>query len=189
MKGNIKNILFAISIFYSIVVIILMSITFNNLTSIIELEDSKENRERLEEYKQQLSTLEQNNCTNVIHKIIKHYEETSYDGEVSLKEMYDYDFDNSLLSYYIEVKSSCNLDGEQEKKYNLPTKFITSSIQRDELYEKYYFEYELKLSDYSNRLIIEPLISNVEYQINRAMELEIISDLIEISSREVSINE
>ena len=189
MKGKIKNILFVISIFYSLVIVILMVITSNNLTSTVELHDSKENTSKLKEHKEQLSTLKQNSCTEVINKIIRHYEETSYNGEVSLREMFEYDFDNSLLSYYIEVKDNCNLDNNQEKKYNLPTKFITSSIQRDELYEKYYFQYELKLSDYSNRLIIEPLISNVEYQINRTIQLEIISNLIEISSGEVNINE
>ena len=189
MKEKLKNILFIVSSFYSMVVVIFMLIVSSNLSDTIELQDLEENKSKLNEYKQQLANLEQNSCTEVINKIIEQYEKTSYDGEVSLREMFEYDFDNSLLSYYIGVKDNCNLDSNQQEKYNLPIKFITASIQRDELYEKYYFQYELKLSDYSNRLIIEPLISNVEYQINRGMQLEIISNLIEISSGEVSINE
>ena len=102
--------------------------------------------------------------------------------------MFEYDFDNSLLSYFLKIRENCNLDSNQEKKYNLPIKFITSSIQRDELYQRYYFQYELNINDIT-RLIIEPQLSGVEYQINRAMELEIISDLIKIAKEEVSINE
>lgn len=189
MKENIKKTLFVISIFYSFVIVILMVITTNNLVTTIELHDSEENEVKLKEYKEQLANLEQNSCTEVIDKIIKHYEETSYDGEVSLKEMYEYDFDNSLLSYYSKVKENCKLSEGDLKKYNLPNKFITSSIQRDESYQRYYFQYELKIDDYLTRLIVEPSISSLEYQINRTMELEIISTLIEISSREDVVNE
>ena len=189
MKETIKNVLFCISIFYSIIIITLMLITKNNLVSIVELHDSEENKNKLNNYKQQVSLLEQNSCTGVINKIIKHYEETSYDGEVSLRKMYEYDFDNSLLSYYTQAKESCKLNEEDEKKYNLPTKFITASIQRDEMYQRYYFQYELRINDYITRLIAEPLLSGVEYQISKNMELEILSILIEISSRDGVVNE
>ena len=188
MKGKIKNMLFVISTFYSLVIVIFMVIISVNLINTIELHDSKENKEKINLYKQQLATLEQNSCTEVINEIITHYEATSYNGEVSLREMFEYDFDNSLLSYFLKIRENCNLDSNQEKKYNLPIKFITSSIQRDELYQRYYFQYELNINDIT-RLIIEPQLSGVEYQINRAMELEIISDLIKIAKEEVSINE
>lgn len=188
MKEKIKNIVFVISTFYSLVIVIFMVIVSGNLTNTIELHDSEENKEKINLYKQQLATLEQNSCTDVINKIITHYEETSFDGEVSLREMFEYDFDNSLLSFYSKAKENCKLDNNEVEKHNLPIKFITSSIQRDELYQRYYFQYELYLNDIT-RLIIEPQLSGVEYQINRAMELEIISDLIEISKGEVGINE
>jgi len=189
MKEKVKNGLFIISIVYSVLIIILMLITTSNLVTTVELHDSKENKSKILEYKQQLLILEQNSCTETISKIIKHYEETSYDGKVSLRDMYEYDINNSLLSYYIKVKENCKLSEDAEDKYNLPTKFITSSIQRDESYQRYYFQYELKLSDYFTRLIVEPSITSIEYEINRTMELEIISALIEISSREDNINE
>lgn len=189
MKGKIKNILFIISIVYSVIIIVLIINTASNLVSTIELHDSDENRNKLHEYKQQVSLLEQNSCTEVINKIINHYEETSYDGEVNLREMYEYDFDNSLLSYYSQAKENCKFSEVDEKKYNLPTKFLTSSIQRDEIYQSYYFQYELRISDYITRLIVDPLLSGVEYQISKNMELEIIAALIEISSREAVINE
>ena len=183
MKQNIKNILFIISIVYSLVIVILMLITNNNLITSVELHDSKENKIKLEQYKERLGMLKQNDCTKVIGEIISHYEETSYDGVVNLKEMFDYDFDNSLLNYYQKVKEMCKISDEKQKEYDLPVKFITASIQRDELYLTYYFQYELHFKDYINRLIIEPQIHSVEYQINRAAELEIINILIEHSSK------
>jgi len=189
MKENFKKIIFGISIFYSFVIIILMIITINNMVTTIELHDTEENKVKLNEYKDKLSTLKQDSCTGVINEIINHYEETSYDGEVNLKEMYEYDFDNSLLSYYIKVKDNCNITDEIAKQYNLPNKFVTGSIQRDEIYLPYYFQYELGFDDYITRLIVEPQLYNTEYQINRVAELEIIFALIDISSKEATINE
>lgn len=189
MKENIKKVLFGISIFYSLVIIILMVVKISTLVDAIELIDSEENQTKLSEYKDKVTTLKQNSCTKVINEIIKHYEETSYNGKVNLREIYEYDFDNSLLSYYVKVKDNCKITAEDEKKYNIPFKFITSSIQRDELYTPYYFQYELGINDRITRLIIEPQIHSIEYQINRVAELEIISALIEISSKEVIINE
>ena len=189
MKENIKKKLLGISIFYSLAIIILMVITTCNLVDTIELIDSEENKTKLNEYKEELASLKQDDCTNIIGEIIKHYEETSYNGKVSLKEMYEYDFDNSLISYYIKVKDNCKISDEAAKEYNLPNKFITASIQRDELYLPYYFQYELGFNDYITRLIIEPQLQGVEYQINRSGQLEIISTLIEIYKKGVSINE
>ena len=189
MKKNLKNILFTISIFYSLVVVVLMCITINDLVTEVELHDLDENKEKLIEYKEKLSKLPQNSCVEIINDLINHYEETTYDGKVNLNEIYINQEDNSLLSYYQKVKESCNITEEKETKYNLPAKFITASIQWDELYKRYYFQYEIEIPDYMIRLIVDPEITNVEYQINRSMELEIIASLIEIASEEAVINE
>lgn len=189
MKEKIKNILFIISIFYSVVIIISMIFVTTNMVDSVDLSDTRENKSKLKEYKEQVSLLEENKCTKIINKIIKHYEETSYDGSVNIKEMFDYDFDNSLLSFYGDVKESCNISDEDAKKYNLPSKFVAASIQRDELYQRYYFQYELNFMDIYMRDIGQAVLSGIEYNINRTNILEIISDLIEISSREVIVNE
>lgn len=189
MKEKIKNVLFSISLFYSVVIVVFMCITLNNMKASIELNDSEENRNTIINYKEQLLTLEKNDCTKVIGKIIEHYEETSYTGNVNLREMYEYDNENSILSYYGEAKEKCAISKEDEEKYNFPIKFMTVSIQRDEIYQPYYFQYELSIEDRPMRLIAESAISNIEYKINRDMELEIISSLIELSNKEVVVNE
>ncbi len=189
MKEKIKSILFIISIFYSVTIIVLMIFVTNNMVTTVELSDSKENINKLKEYKLQVNSLEDDKCTKIINKIIKHYEETSYDGKVSIKEMYEYDFDNNLLNYYVDVKKDCNISEVEEKKYNLPSKFVAASIQRDEIYQRYYFQYELNFVDFYMRNIGQAFLSGVEYSINRSNILEIISNLIEISNKEVIINE
>ena len=50
-----------------------MFITNSNFVTSIELHDSKENKEKLKEYKEELTTLKQDSCTEIIGKIIKHY--------------------------------------------------------------------------------------------------------------------
>ena len=114
MKEKIKNVLFGISLFYSVVIVVLMCITLNNMKASIELNDSEENRNAIINYKEQLLTLEKNDCTKVIEKIIEHYEDTSYTGNVNLRDMYEYDNENSVLSYYGEAKEKCEISNEDE---------------------------------------------------------------------------
>lgn len=189
MKEKIKKSLFVISIFYSTVIILLMFSTLKGMITKVELHDTDENRNILINYKKELEKFDKNQCVETINKIIKHYEDTSYDGEVNLKEMYEYDLENGIISYYSEVKDNCKISEEELNKYNLPTKFITVSIQRDEIYQQYYFQYELNLKDKPARMLSETGLLGIEYKINRDTELEIISSLIEIISKEDFANE
>ena len=50
MKEKIKNVLFGISLFYSVVIVLLMCITLNNMKASIELNDSEENRNAIINY-------------------------------------------------------------------------------------------------------------------------------------------
>lgn len=186
MKEKIKNQVFAISIFYSVIVIFLMISSLTSATTSVELYDSEENKTKLNEYKKEIATLNQNECTSTINKIVRYYENTSYNGKVDLKDIYN--IEEGFLSYFGEMKDNCNLTDEQLKKYNLPNKFISSTIHQEEMFTKYYFQYELNFSDILNRTIIEPSLYNTEYEISKNTQLEIISILIDIS-KEVVVNE
>ena len=100
--------------------------------------------------------------------------------------MYDYDGKNGFLSYYIKVKETCNISETDEKEYDFPTKFISSIMYRESLYQKYYFQYELKFTDMYMRDIGEAAIHGTMYNASRNIVLDIISGLIEISSKEAS---
>lgn len=189
MKDQIKKILFTISIFYSLVILVLMIVKMNSFITTVELTDSEENKNKLNEYKEKLNLLDKNDCTNLIEKVIDHYEETSYEGKIKIKDMYDYDGKNSLLSYYIKIKDICKFKDERLEEYELPTKFIISSIQRDELYQRYMFQYELGFIDFYMRDIGQAALTSVEYNISKKIELEIIDSLINIYNKESALNE
>lgn len=186
MKEKIKNQVFAISIFYSVVILVLMISNITSAVTSIELYDSEENRNKLNEYKKEIATLNQNECTTTINKIVKYYENTSYNGKIELKDIYN--IEEGFLSYFGEMKDNCNITDEQLKKYNLSNKFISSTIHQEEIFTKYYFQYELNFSDNLNRTIIEPTLYNIEYEISKNTQLEIISILLDIS-KEVVVNE
>lgn len=190
MKENIKISLFGISIFYSLIVIILMIFSLMNSVDKIDFGDEYDDNGRLDEYKKEILLLENNSCTNTISEIIKYYEDTSYIGEVRIKDIYDYSLEKGIISFYIDVRDNCNINDEIVEEYDLSRKFLTATIQSDELFQRYYFQYEIGIKNISIRDIFEPTLSNIEYNIKKGMELEIIDDLINIvNQHEVNINE
>ena len=166
-----------------------MIFTCITMTDSVELYDNNENKGRLNNYKEIVSNMEENKCTLVIKDIIKYYEDTSYNGSVNLKEMYDYDGNNGLLSYSIKAKDACNVSYADEEEYDLSTKFLSSIMYREVLYQRYRFQYELKFTDIYTRDIAEAYIFGTEYNTSRKTILDIISSLIEISNKEVTNNE
>ena len=189
MKEKIKNMLLPISIFYVVVIVTLMIFRINNFVTTVELSDNEENKTKLNEYKKEVAKLDKNDCTNLIEDIIKHYEDTSYNGEVKIKDMHDYDTNNGLLDFYLKIKETCKFSDEVLNEYNLPLKFVTASIQRDETYQRFYFQYELGFTDIYMRDIASATLTSVEYNINRGNELEIIDNLIKIYSKGDITNE
>lgn len=186
MKEKIKNSLFCISIFYSIMILVLIIFNINSMVTAIDLSDSEKNKSKLQEYKNMIANFEPNSCTNVINEIIDYYESTSYDGEVKLRYIYNQD---SLLKFFTKVKDNCNLTDDDIEDYHLPTKFLASSIFIEELFQPYYFQYELTVKNSVIRNFIEPAINNTEYALSKSLQLELISDLIEIVNMEEHKNE
>lgn len=186
MKEKIKNTLFSVSIFYSVLIIGLMIFTVSTMNDSVEMHDSDDNKVKLKEYKEIISNLEDNECKDVINDIVKYYEDTSYNGSVNLKKMYDYDGKSGLLSYSVKAKDACNVSSDDEEKYSFSTKFLSSIMYRERLYQKYYFQYELKFTDMYMRDISEAQIHVTMYNASRKTILEIISGLIEISNKEVA---
>lgn len=179
MKEKLKYILVAISICYSVTILFLMFISFNNSTNILKLSDSKKNLEQLEVLKNDLSTIKNKSCVNSINGLIEYYEKTSYTGEVNLKERFN-SYDSSL-NYIESIKKNCNINNEQIKNNNLDIDLLAAATQLDEELLKYYFQYEMKLPDEFNRKVIEPEMTNMRYRINRKLLLESISKFIVLS--------
>lgn len=187
MIGKLKRYIFIISITYSVLIIFFMIFNICNSVSHIELYDSEDNIQKLNILKKEINNLENNDCKLIINELVNYYEKTSYNGLIKLKDIYDVEQDKGLLSYYVKSVEKCSINESNIKKYNLPFKFLTASIQQNELLQNYYFQYELNFKDIITRYIVEPDIHNVEYKISKTLQLEIITNLIEISRG--SINE
>lgn len=180
MKERIKSYLFYFSIFYSVLIIFGMIVNFAVSVHSIELKDSEENISKVENYKRELKTIPRNECTDIIDKMITYYEETSYNGNVNLKDMYNYHLKNNFLSFYNDAKNGCKLSDETIDYHNLRMEFLSSEIPTDEIFQKYFFQYEIGLEDVLTRQMIEPLMHNIEYQISKSSQVEIIGHLIQI---------
>ena len=185
MKEKIKKIIFNISIFYVVIVLVLMLISYFNATTSIELVNNEENIKELNKLKKELTSLENNSCTKEISKMIEYSENTSYNGKVNLKKVYE-NLDSKID--YEKLFKVC--DVTKEEKDNLSNLFITNMVLEEELYShKYMFQYELGIKDFYSRMINESDIKSTEYNIVKKNEINIISNLIEIASKGDDINE
>lgn len=190
MKEKIKNILFGSFISYFIVIIVLMLFNYFTSVSSISLSDSEDNLKEIKEYKEEVNKLDNNDCVSVINEMIGFYEETSYDGLVNLKEMFETAVDGkSYLSFYTDIRDNCNLMSEEMNEMGYQTRIVSVAVNVDQLIQNYYFQYELSLKDIVSRQLMEFNLDNLEYQIRKKNELELIDSLIKLEKERNDIDE
>jgi hypothetical protein len=190
MKEKIKNILFGSFISYVIVIVALMLFSYFTSVSSISLSDSEENLEKIKQYKEEVNKLDNNNCVTVIDEMIEYYEDTSYDGLVNLKEMFEIAVDGkSYLSFYADIRDNCDLTNDVMNEMGYPTKIVPVAVNIDQLIQNYYYQYELSLKDMVSRQIMGFDLNNLEYQIRKKNELELIDSLIKLEKERNDIDE
>ena len=194
MKEKIKLMLLGAFIFYVIGIIGLIIYNGSKYNDTFYINNNPEFTKKITLYKQKLSKMENNSCKNSISKLISYYEKTNYSGNVKYSTINKLIFNNSknytlLSSNYESIKKACKLNDETIEKYNFDYLFLSGSIQFDEIIKDNNFAYELSFKDSSFRAIAEPNITNYEYTINRNATLTIISNLIEISTKDGVNNE
>lgn len=191
MKDKIKTMLFGAFIFYVVLIVGLIIYNGSSYEDSFEIpSDDSSRTQKLNLYKEKLSTMDNNACNVFIKKLIDYYEKTDIKGKIKYSDYYKQTVNNDgddyiLVNYYEDAKKSCNLTDKEIDEYNFNYLFLTGSIQIDEIMEKYYYNYEINLRDNFSRLIAEPLLYRYEYDINRDSTLIIIKDLIEISEKGV----
>lgn len=194
MKEKIKLMLLGAFILYAIGTIGLIINNGSNYNDTFYINNNPEFTKKITLYKQKLSKMENNSCNNSISKLITYYEKTNYSGNVKYSTINKLIFNNSknytlLSSNYESIKKACKLNDERIEKYNFDYLFLSGSIQFDEIIKDNNFAYELSFKDSSFRAIAEPNVANYEYEINRNATLTIISNLIEISTKDGVNNE
>jgi len=182
MKEKLKNSLIMFSIFYITIITILMFITYVNAEDTIHFEVVDNFNETLNNYKEEASSITNIDCQKYVNNLIDYVEKTNYSGDVNIKDMFNNVYSEEiLLSYYLKGKEAClQFTDENAKEYELPSMFITASIQNDEILQKYTTQYELIIKDNLVRLITEPQLVNTENNIKQNTELNIIKNIIEM---------
>ena len=181
MKNKIKNIILIMGTFYMIAIIVLMLITYCNMTSSIELSSSDEYKNELNQYKEKVSAMNNSKCKSYMSTLINKVEKEISVEEINLKDYYkSINSEDSLLSYYPKASESCeSITNEKMHDMNMPIKFLTPGILGDEIFRNYIYQYELGLQDKKTREINAANLIPVENNIRISQELQIISDLLQ----------
>lgn len=177
MRDKIKSLIFIISMAYSIVIIVLMLYSYSTSINTIEFNDNEDNIKLLNNYKEKLANIEASTCKNSINELINHYEKTSFNGNVNLKEKYLGEVEIGIIKYAPSIIKECNLSDTDRSTMAL--KMLTSSIQFDEVIETLKFQYEIRIPDLNNRSMMETSLNPIRYNINRKNQLDIIEMLID----------
>lgn len=174
MKEKIKQIILYFGIFYIVTITIMLIINILTSTKYIELSDQDENLAKLNELKQELPKLEQNECTNSINNLIIIYETTSYNGRINLQ---NYTNQDNFLEKFYETKEICQLTDE-EFNQNYISPLVNLMITNENFLLDYRYQYKLHIPD-----IIwgdtRSILTYHEYFIIKLEELTIINNLIE----------
>ena len=190
MKKKIKTILYIFSIFYMSMIIVLMMMAYCDMrVDDIELTVNDEYVQKINSYKNKVSSLDNSTCKDYLNDLIKFIEKDVNRDKVSIKEYYkQITGEDSLLSYYSKGWETCDkLTSEIMQKENMPAMFLTASIQGDEIIEKYIYQYEMGFKDYELRNLREVSLEPVRNNIKINNELKIIERLIDIISGEKEV--
>lgn len=191
MREKIKLMLFGAFIFYVVLVVGLIIYTGSNHEDSFEIFESDSDlirAQKLNSYKEKLATMENNTCTTFIKELIDYYEKTDFKGKVTYQDYYNQiaranDENDSFINFYKKAEKSCNLSEKQKEEYNFDYLILASFIQKDEIMQNYYYDYELNLEDKYFRELSAVYFIKYQNYINRESILIMISNLIEISEK------
>lgn len=181
LKEKIKEHLLVISIIYGIIIILLMLFTYLKMDTNISLNNTDISKE-INKYKKQINLIENNKCKTELLNYTNYINENNFKNKTNIRSYYRKTFlsGESILTYYSKIKNSCKITNEKAKEYNLSTMFITATIQTDEIIQTYMYQHEIRLDDFYFRDIAEPSIIQVENQIKKENELNIIKNILKI---------
>ena len=181
MKNKIKEFLLIISVFYGIVIVILMAITYFQMNDSIELETPQSFYTNMERYKKAADNIENENCKQEVNHLISGIEQFDLNGKTTAKDYFNRLFSSDRTTYrYEELLKACSISTEEAETKGLTHALLTSMIQRDEILRSYLFQYELSLKDFYARSVIEPNYQNVENTIKSQMEADAVRIVLEI---------
>lgn len=181
MSKKIKDAILYIGLFYMIVVVILTIINYCSMTTTIEL-SGNDYKQQIELFKEKVASIENKTCKNYFTDLIEKVNRDISIDKINLQEYYNIiTSENSILNYYSKAIEQCEeITQEKMNSSNMPLKFITASIQNDEILDGFIYQYELGFKDLKIRKVREKSLLGVENNIRIQNELQIIEELINI---------
>ena len=183
-----KDLLLSIFIFGSIVVIIFIVLSFFNVKRTINITNNKSNEIRYNNLKQRVSLLSSGECKDFLKEYIDNTDKGYFEGEVKLKDIYNYFWKYPTMKYYELAKEKCNITQNELDEYGIPGKYLTLMTLPDSLFDKYMFTYELNLKS-ELRNLVEPSIDSLLYSSIRFQQIEILNDYVTLAELKEETNE
>ena len=180
-----KDLLLSVSILSSIFIVIFVIISILNVKTTVELYLNDNTEEKLNNIKENINTLEEGECKELLLSYTSFLDRGRFDGEVKVLDLYDYLSSFDVFDYYNGAKEKCGITDEELKSHSIPNRFINIMIIPDTILDKHTFSYELRLVD-ELRNSVEPNIDLMAYQSYRANHSDILSNYLEIINKEVT---
>ena len=196
MKEKIKNIIFNGAITYTIIIIMLMIINICDSGKELDFGNIDFNFEKLNQYKQEVSMIENIECRNVINGMIEHYENTAYQGKVNIKKLNDDLWNKWPMSGYAltnELSNRCSISEQVLDENNFTYKALLVAGTLGTLPDVYNSGYELTIPDYifieNSRYATKVANTLSFYRFFKTIELELIEDAIGMAKEGEGNNE
>ena len=168
MKEKIKEYLLVISIFYGIVIIALMTMTYTKMENYIEVKAPDNFYTDLSKYKTEVTKVKNESCKQEIGNLINFIESHTLNGKVNLKDYYAQLLNGEAIAeYYSNTKTACSISDVTATDKGLEHMFLAATMQNDEIYQKYLYQHELSIKDVNYRMIAEPSMINNENNLSK----------------------
>ena len=183
---RIKDLLLSLFIFGSIVIVIFIVLSFFNTKQTIEVYKNDKIEEKFDDLRQRVNSMEENECKDYLNTYISYISKMPIEGEIKLKDLYDYFSNYSILGLYEDAQNKCHISIEELDEYGIAGKYLSVMALSNNLINKYMFTYELNLKD-ELRVLTESNIDSINFTSIRYNQVEILNNYVTlIESKEVT---
>ena len=192
MKDKTRNIIVVFGLAFMLFMTFGFIFKYCTAVRTLNLQDREDNIKQLDVYKTEVNKITNEKCKNAINAFIKHYENTSFEGDVPVskikKGFIEIDEDlavNGLTTnFFMEVRNTCPRfeDNTETKKINdeISKGMLTIFLMEDELVaslgtSQFAIGSSLYVYDYSYASLAPSV-----YYIHRANYLNVIKNFIEL---------
>ena len=183
-----KDLLLSVFVLGSIVIIIFILLSFFNIKKVVFISMVGPNENEYNELKSRVNELDESDCKNFLKEYIEYVDKGHFEGEVKIKDLYDYYMNAPVLELYENSKLRCNLTDEELSKNAITSKYITILSIPESFFQKYTFSYELNLKD-GLRELMEPNVDSLLLTAVRSNQIDLLAEYLDVLSERENVYE